>query len=331
MSYHDEVLVGFGEFLDKVGRQFGGALSVQTYMGITNKSQMKAKQLYQERLPGGGKSMADAVKFEVLENSADRWVGRLSCTHPWASAVETGTDPHEIPLAGMPALGGIGIKAAKEVAAKHGYAIPKDWRPEMKERTVEEMERTEYGKETIQQGGGVDYLGLYTAQMGASKPGKIETATTSRYLEKPFANFAAKFKAGHTAPRARKNVQATKAHEYFHMIQHHEQLMGRGKIYNRGPITDVAETMARAASDAALRKIDEGKTGKLVIEDWLPSRGGGKDSQTPPWGTRYVKNKQFFDRVKHPGARSFHVMRDTKNFMVGEIPKMIREFIEGFK
>ena len=308
MSYHDEVLVGFGEFLDKVGRQFSGALGTQTYIGITNKSQMKAKQLYQERLPGGGESMADAVKFEVLENSADRWVGRLSCSHPWASAVETGTDPHIIEARG----GGIGVGEAKKYGREKGWEIPKNWIP------TEEISMGEMKKRSAAEGAD-PYYGKYRVTLKKKrsdtkwgiKPGseKIDIVVDPEHNE--------------TTIEA---SQPTKAHEYLHAVMQQTRGIALSKKEERYQHAHTALVEERTRA-----RIEGGDKGYMFIQDWLPERGGGRGSQTPPWGTRYVKKPSKFTKVDHPGARSFHVFRDTKNFMVGEIPRMIQEFIEGFK
>lgn len=60
------------------------------------------------------------------------------------------------------------------------------------------------------------------------------------------------------------------------------------------------------------------------IREVLPIRGGGQtEPVSPPYGTRYGMTDIRVTRVEHPGARPFHVFRDTAAALDGALNRMI--------
>ena len=94
------------------------------------------------------------------------------------------------------------------------------------------------------------------------------------------------------------------------------------------------EKAAREVGDYVRDKIQStgGEGGKMIITDWLPSRGGGKGSNTPGFGAKYVKNKRVFgseEKVQHPGGRAFKVMEATKEAVEGKMDEFIDEVLDS--
>ena len=169
----EDVFVDLADSLRDMQEDFRTDVFMQLQRYIEEETQTKSAELC-DRLPGDAESYRESIKFRVLEDTPERWVGELYSQHEWAHTIEDGTKPHVIEARGN---------------------------------------ETGYGG----------------------------------------------------AP-------------------------ARGYMY---------------------------------IQDWLPERGGGKNSQTPPYGSKYRKDPQRFQKVEHPGARAFHIFRDTGKHVSDKIETLL--------
>jgi len=296
----EDVFIDLADSLRGMQEDFRTDVFMQLQRYIEEETQTKSAELC-DRLPGGAESYRESIKFRVLEDTPERWVGELYSQHEWARAIEDGTEPHIIEARG----GGIGVGGAKKYGREKGWEIPKNWIPteeismgEMKKRSVERNTTQSYGR--------------YDAEVRRRKrKGKSDTWDIKPGTEK------IEIVVDPEHGRTKEEAQGTRGHEYLHAVMQRT----RGKIDPQEAVYHHAHTaLLKERTDA---RMESGDKGHMYIQDWLPERGGGKNSQTPPYGSKYRKSPQKFQRVDHPGARAFHIFRDTRTHVVGKIETLL--------
>lgn len=297
----EDVFIDLADSLRDMQEDFRTDVFMQLQRYIEEETQTKSAELC-DRLPGDAESYRESIKFRVLEDTPERWVGELYSHHEWARAIEDGTEPHIIEARG----GGIGVSEAKKYGKEKGWEIPKNWIP------TEEISMSEMRKRSVRENV-TPYYGTYNAEVRKRRRrGKSDTWDIKPGTEK----IEIVVDPGYERT-TREASQGAKAHEYLHAIMQRT----RGKTGPQEATYHHAHTaLVDERTDARTKKGDKGY---MFIQDWLPERGGGKNSQTPPYGSKYRKDPQRFQKVEHPGARAFHIFRDTGKHVSDKIETLL--------
>lgn len=319
-------------------------------------------RLIDMRLPGDSGYLAYITGLTKL-NITVSFDGKTSTARvhnpfEWMKTIEEGTEPHTI---GEFRLGGKGIKYSREFMFKNGNDAQKIMSKIYKGSATFKMREMNWQhSESIPNNRNA--LSVTISGSMAAAGDRIAISANPAKAHKGYIGII----GGKTGTDflsdldRRVQVQATKAHEWTHLIRYNTyNLSGVGNKLNAannankytgtygfrayydlvGPSykTNPEEGMARLAANYAMGKMEEdiasGDQGHLLIRQWSEGgRGGGKNSQTPAYGTKYNFDvRKVHAQVNHPGARAFKVFEDTAEYVKNTVIKSeIRDMTNTF-
>ena len=308
---------------------------------------MKARSLARERLPGGGDSYAKTIKVDERPGSQDGWELRIHSDHEWAEAIEFGTDKHTYSAN----LGGLGSKLARKANLKRGD----QWMPDGRVDIIDTKGSSQEGHQFARWG-----TDPYYAADG--RPPK-----NIRIFEKRNV-ISDQFRAKGIQETTQTERQLFIAHELTHAVRDKRvdkrTNQRRGREFFFGipkKVRDVEELVARNIEGKVARQMMKGnarmeeriklwtdrtyhgvgqfdakdidpkmqKQASMHITKVLPTRGGGKNSETPSYGTRYQNANIYAQTVEHPGARAFFIMRDTRKHIEDDGGRLARRALRS--
>jgi len=323
--------------------------------------------LYLLRLPARDTgTVADMTSFKTIRGGRGSGRGRgitrmeLRNTHEWARAIESGTEEHEIPKGRL--VGGLAMKYTKDYLKNISGFDPSDkginlerrsWRSKArydKAAGMEELKSTTRG-----------YQSSRTKHIWVSKDQIMKRALAGDPTTK-YAITHRKTGKIRRETRTKYDIQQSIAHETVHSIMDrwiqlqrargvdiktYQEERGERELQalNAGLVEGTGEwrkhvywdhpeeNFARYVADIIGRKVKYGREkGSMTITEWLPSRGGGKGSEAPGFGVKYVTDRKTFPSgvtVSHPGARAFKVFEHTKDYINANLKQWLDEIVSS--